>query len=194
MKNLLTLLVLLFTSSIFAEEISDFQIDGISVGDSLLDYMSEQEIINEIYENKKSRFTNKNFNFGEVFFPNTFIKSSIYDSLYVFIKPEDSKYEIYSITGAKKYETKDQCLSKKKEIVKEFSNLFHNSKIENIEYESKHDPTGKSIIYNTRYIMILGGRVMVECAIFDKTISIKNNWWENTLRVIIRTNEFREWL
>ena len=97
MKNLLTLLFLLFTSSILAEEISDFQIDGISVGDSLLDYMSEEEIINEIYENKKNRFTNKNFKFGEVFFPNTFIKSSIYDSLYVFIKPKDSKYEIYSI-------------------------------------------------------------------------------------------------
>ena len=194
MKKLFILFVLLFSSSAVADDISDFQIEGISIGDSLLDYISEDEIKNEIYENKKSRFTNKNLNFGEVFLPNTFIKSSNYESLYVFVKPEDSKYKIYSISGVKQYETKDQCFIKKEEIVKEFSNLFNNSKIENLQYASKHDPTGKSIIYNTRYIMKSGDRIMVECAIFEKQISIKNNWWETTLRVIIRTYEFREWL
>ena len=46
MKILLTLLVMLFSSSVFADDISDFQIEGISIGDSLLNYFSEEKIIN----------------------------------------------------------------------------------------------------------------------------------------------------
>ena len=49
MKKLLILLFSLFflisSPSIFADDISDFQIEGISIGDSLLDYMTEDEIM-----------------------------------------------------------------------------------------------------------------------------------------------------
>ena len=44
MKILLTLFVLLFSSSVFADDISDLEIEGISVGDSLLNYYSEEDI------------------------------------------------------------------------------------------------------------------------------------------------------
>ena len=52
MKTLLTLFVLLFSSSVLADDISDFEIEGISIGDSLLDYMTEDEILKEIELNK----------------------------------------------------------------------------------------------------------------------------------------------
>ena len=44
MKKTLIIFVLLFSSSVLAEDISDFEIEGISVGDSLLDYMSAKKI------------------------------------------------------------------------------------------------------------------------------------------------------
>ena len=46
MKIFLTLLVLFFSSSVFAEDISDFEIEGMSIGDSLLEYYSISEIKN----------------------------------------------------------------------------------------------------------------------------------------------------
>ena len=55
MKKLLVLLFSLFlltSPSVFADDISDFQIEGISIGDSLLDYMTEDEILKEIELNK----------------------------------------------------------------------------------------------------------------------------------------------
>ena len=52
MKTLLTLFVLLFSTSVFADNISDFEIEGISIGDSLLDYFSEEEIIEQIKETR----------------------------------------------------------------------------------------------------------------------------------------------
>ena len=59
MKKTLIILVLLFSSSVFADDISDFEIEGMSVGDSLLDYFSEEEIINntnyDSYSYKKNR-------------------------------------------------------------------------------------------------------------------------------------------
>ena len=48
MKTLLTLLVLLFSSSVVAEDIRDFEIEGINIGDSLLDYLDENYIKSEI--------------------------------------------------------------------------------------------------------------------------------------------------
>ena len=51
MKIFLILFVLLCSSSALAEDISDFEIEGISVGDSLLDYFTIDEInkVNKYY-------------------------------------------------------------------------------------------------------------------------------------------------
>ena len=58
MKKLLTILItiLVLQAPSLADDISDFQIEGISIGDSLLDYFSEEEIKakgNFVYKSKK---------------------------------------------------------------------------------------------------------------------------------------------
>ena len=58
MKKLLILLFSIFllsSPSVFAEDISDFEIEGMSIGDSLLDYMTEDEILKES-ELSKNKF------------------------------------------------------------------------------------------------------------------------------------------
>ena len=60
MKILLTLFVLFFSSSVFAEDYikSKYEIEGMSLGDSLLDYYSENEIKNnyiDVYSYKKDK-------------------------------------------------------------------------------------------------------------------------------------------
>ena len=52
MKILLIFFFLFNSQLLFAEDISDFQIEGISIGDSLLNYMTKQEIQNEIDDTK----------------------------------------------------------------------------------------------------------------------------------------------
>ena len=48
MKVFITVLVLIFSLQSWtkADDISDFEIEGISIGDSLLDHFSESEVIN----------------------------------------------------------------------------------------------------------------------------------------------------
>ena len=57
MKRLLLILILTFSfqSLIKADDIRDFQIEGMSIGDSLLDYMS----LNQIKDSKRNYFKDK---------------------------------------------------------------------------------------------------------------------------------------
>ena len=63
MKNLKVFLILLilifnFQSFLKADDIKDFQIEGMSIGDSLLDYFSEEEIKKA---RKDYRYNNEDF-------------------------------------------------------------------------------------------------------------------------------------
>ena len=93
MKKLLGILVLglfLITPS-QADDIRDFQIEGMSVGDSLLDYFSKDEI----EKNKKDAFS-----WNEKFFTIQFYKHSrleTFDSVTATVKANDKKYIIYAM-------------------------------------------------------------------------------------------------
>ena len=128
MKKLSTYLLLFlfsFSAPSFAEDISEFQIEGISIGDSLLDHLSKKEIINEIVRNKPA-YNYLTEDFGEVYFYGNF---NTYDRLSFFVKPKDKHYTIYSIAGSISYDDKlEQCFAKQKEIEKEFSLTYKNAK------------------------------------------------------------------
>ena len=88
MKIFLTLFVLLFSSSMFADDISDFEIEGISIGDSLLDYFSETEIKNQtkyIYEEHGTK------EIAVIFY---YTNLKIYDAVQLDFKTEDPQLTI----------------------------------------------------------------------------------------------------
>ena len=64
--SLYIFLGLLWCNVGFADDISEYQIEGISIGDSLLDHLSKEEIANEIEANK-SAYNYLNDDFGEVY-------------------------------------------------------------------------------------------------------------------------------
>ena len=76
MKKLSTYLFLIFFSfsaPSFADDISDFEIEGISIGDSALEYISLEEIQKEIKRTKSGYEHLKNPDeFGEVYLRNNF--------------------------------------------------------------------------------------------------------------------------
>ena len=67
MKTLLTFFVLLFSSSLFADDIKDYQIEGIGIGDNLLDHFSASEI-KKNYQSDYYKFKkDKSFLFISIF-------------------------------------------------------------------------------------------------------------------------------
>ena len=114
MRIFLTVLIFIFNlQSLTKADISEFEIDGISVGDSLLDYYTEVEIINSektIYPGSKNFYT-LHFN----------VDSKNYDQISIGVKNDDKNYIVYSIAGAKLYRQNPKyCLPKMKSIIEQF--------------------------------------------------------------------------
>ena len=203
MKKLLILLlsILIFSSpSVYADDISDFQIEGISIGDSLLDYMTEDEILEEIELNKNSYSYLKE--------SNKYVQISIkknlrtYDFLAVFIKNnstseyitnKNEKYIIMSVRGMMNFiEDFDSCLKKRDEIVEVVSKMFPNQqKIEDF-FVMPSDPSGESIVDGVYFIFNSGAEIEISCDNFEETYRNKNNWSEG-LNVSIDTKEILSW-
>ena len=89
MKRLsLYLFLILFTlpTPSQADDIRDFQIEGMSIGDSLLDYFSEEEIKTNI---KKTKFKKKNY-IKIVLYKEKNKNVKLYDYLQIYIKKNES--------------------------------------------------------------------------------------------------------
>ena len=193
MKRLsLYLFLILFTlqTPSLADDIRDFQIEGISVGDSLLDHLSKEEIITEI-ERTKPAYNYLTDEFGEVYLHDKF---ETYDQLSFKVKPNDNNYIIYSIKGSISYDDKlEQCFAKQKEIVKEFSLLYKNARKVEKTFEFPWDPTGKSKTYSIHFIFDSGDEIKVACTQYEKSLKIKNNW-ADSLQIVIANKEVIAWM
>lgn len=189
MKTLLTLFVLLFSSSVFAEDISDFEIEGISIGDSLLDYISEEEIKKEIKENRYM-YNHLTEEFGEVYI---FEGLETYDRISFFVKTDDEKFIIYQIRGSIAYEEDiNGCQKKQNEIEEEFSKMFKQAIKDKGSFKHRADPTGRSTVDFVSFKFESGDKILVLCTDFEENLRNKNNWSEG-LNVAIDTIEIYNW-
>ena len=185
----LFLFVLSFSIPSSADDIKDLQIEGISIGDSLLNYISKKDILSEIQKNEPA-YNYLNDDFGEVYLRNNIEK---YDYLSVFVKQKDKLYTIYSIAGLIMYDNKlEQCLAKQEEIEKEFSSMFTNTKINSYTLKFDWDPTSNSTSQNIEFVFSSGNFIEINCTKYEKNLKIKNNWSDG-LQVTINKKEIKDW-
>ena len=193
MKKLSTYFFLIFFSfsaPSFSSDISEFEIEGISIGKSLLDYMSEKNIKTEI---KKTRYiyTYLNEDFGEVYLRE---ELQTYDYMSFFVKPNDEKFLIYEVRGIISYiEDLNGCHKKQNEIVEEISKIFEDAKKSEGSFKVHTDPSGKSTKNKVKFTFNSGDEIQVNCSNYEEKLRMKNNWTEG-LGVEISTKEVLDWL
>ena len=97
MKKSLTIIILslFFITSSQADDIRDFQIEGMSIGDSLLDYFNKETISSS----KRNWFNHNEYTIIEIF-DNSLI---FYDSIQAVYKTNDVRKKIAAIDGLKYY-------------------------------------------------------------------------------------------
>ena len=183
MKKTLIILVLIFT--LFGCErnyIKDFKIEGIALGDSLLDKYT----LDEILKSQGNYYPDTEFNSSALFSKTTSIE---YDQIEVGYKTNDSKYLVHKIGGAILYEKDiENCYPKKKEIVKNLSKLLKNTDWQNYTWENDKGKFDQDII-----ILETGETAAVEC--YDWSKDTENNLgWVDNLRVQISSAEWEEML
>ncbi len=134
---LIIILILNLQSWTKADDIRDFQIEGMSIGDSLLDYMSEEEINNAKQNSTKMK---------EEFLIIWYNSPSLYDDVSITYRVKDKKYIIHSIMAMLYFDKNIKaCEKKKKEIVDEVKNLFTGADFKYREKViDKRDKSGKT--------------------------------------------------
>ena len=176
MKRLLLILILTFSfqSLTKADDISDFQIEGMSIGDSLLDYLSKSEIKKVIKITKNHyKYLKDPIKYREayIFQPNNF---KTYQTASLMFKQNDDNYKIVLVRGMKDYiENLKGCFSQLDEIAKEIEASISNFTKDVREGKSKLDKSGKSISYNTYYTLSSGDVIMLTCNNWDEKLRKK---------------------
>ena len=152
---LIFILTLSLQSWIKADDIRDFEIEGMSIGDSLLDHFNEKDIKKElnseyVYKYKK-KFVKVATGYGEGFY---LIKNfDEYDDIGITLKINDNKYLIYGISGRIFCdEGIDICFSKQKSISSDIKS-FLGEKINFSTWENiwSQDKSQKSKVYGNDF-------------------------------------------
>ena len=206
MKNLLDMrlikkiiiiitLIISFQSLTKADDIKDFQIEGMSIGDSLLDFFTDNEITRTI--NKKSKYKDKSFERGlfcNIKATHSFCKTKkkfeIYDAIQFHVKKNDPKFILYHLSGIKDYINQiDKCNSKKSEIVNELKELFPKTELISRKDNHPQDKEKKSLVYTTKFNFKDKTTSRVQCYDWSKKIGAPDH-----LKVSLDSKEYGNWL
>ena len=189
MKKLYVYLFLVFfalQTPSSSDDIRDFQIEGMSIGDSALDYLSKSEIKKNIrknaYEGSDGKFYDANFKSD---------KYEIYDQVTIVFKKNDQKYIIYSLAGLIFYgDNTESCIADYNKITKDIENLFQDHK-KSVRKNKKHpaDKSGKSLFNGTSFVHKSGSGADVGCYAWSNEMNK-----EDYVSVAIDSPEFGKWL
>ena len=184
MRIFLSVLILIFSLQSWtkADDIKDFQIEGMSLYDSALDYYTEKQI--------KKYTANYKYNNNDYIPVATSKNIKVYDSIQFYHKSDDKK-TIGVITGTLWFENDiEGCLDKKKTIKKEIENLFINAKKVDLgTIKIDYDKSGKSTKTNYRFVFENGDYVLLACYDWSKKFKYKDH-----LRVGVVSKDFDYWI
>ena len=189
MKRLsLYLFLILFTlqTPSQADDIRDLQIEGMSIGDSLLNYFTEKEIKNgqyRLFKSKKYVTTQLIGNF------------EMYDTAEAAFKNRDKDYKIVSLAGGIYFsENFNSCFKKRDEIVGEIILLFDEGIVNTDEDVHPADKTGKSKFYRTSIALSANSKyheIQINCINWSKKMEKE---YTDNLSIVIQTDAYNDFL
>ena len=187
MRVFIAVIVLIFSLQSWtkADDIRDLQIEGMSIGDSALDYFSKIELNNalEIFDYKGNKYR---------YYFLSYSKGKTYEALQITVKPEDKNFIIHAIDGHIAYEKNiNDCYKKKREVKKEINDFFE---IDGTDDTGSHpmDKTGKSKYSRTSYFLDDGGFVEIIC--YDMSKKLEKKGKADRFAITLKTKRFLNFL
>ena len=185
MKKLFIIIIIFisFQTLSKADDIRDFQIEGMSIGDSLLDFFSKKEIskflnYDDLPSDMKFRITEIN--------SEREINMKLYDGMQFYYKPKDPKYIIYALSGYLDCKNKSDCNKIFNEVSGDLKKIYKSVKKKTFIHPD--DKSGKSI--HTYYDFKLNeGLISVSNKLWSDAVD-----WQSNISVLIQVNEVREWI
>ena len=178
-----------------ADNIKDFEIEGMTIGSSLLDYFSLKKINSSIvdwYDDlEKNRYVSFAFDSP---------KFETYDFVDIWTKYNDNQYLIDTIAGViyfgenKPIKDIKNCYLEQNKIAEEILQIFDKAnKIGPTTLEHSADPSGKST-YTDIYLQLNNDyEVVIACYDWSEELLKKENK-EDHIYISIRSLELEKWL
>jgi hypothetical protein len=183
---LILILTLSFQTVIKADDIKDFKLEGMSIGDSALDFFNKKAIEGNTWEypNKKfNRVQNDDYDFFKT-----------YDAVDFHYKYNDKKFIMHSISGVLLYKNNiEQCYDKMDEIIVDIQNVFSINVVMNekstFSHPSPKNVDGKSKVTVVNFKFPNADELDVACYDYSNV-----HGSDDHLNFNISTSSFSNWL
>jgi len=191
----LTVLILIFNfqSWVKADDIKDFEIEGMSIGDSALDHFTKEEIednrTHDYYEHLPAAYQ-KIYKLIE--FKNL-PRFEVYDNVSIDFLMEDNKLINKTISGTLFINNAEECYTKQEQIDKELSKIFKNTTRQTNENNHAFDKTGNSKTKAINYWFDSGDLITLICTDWSNEIT-KTYVWSDNLSLEIKSKEYNNFL
>ena len=187
MKKIFIFITIIFLNfSVLADDIRDFQIEGMSIGDSALDFFSESEIKNH---KQRNQYPNDLFIIRNFY---NHINFETYEMVTVNHKKNDNKYIIESLGASIFFDDIEECFPIQKKIISEFDQIFKNSDKESGQIKKSFDKTGASLSDITEFYLAEGSIVQVTCDNWSEELEKKG--FKDSLNVNLQSKKFSDFL
>ena len=187
MKKLLAIIILnlCFIIPSQADDVRDFQIEGISIGDELKNHFSNSEL------SKVTKYKFKSPKYIAYEIMKSDVKSgtiNFYDNIIIAVNNSNI---IEGIGGMMFFPNNiKDCRLEQSKVKSELQNLFKDYKWNTYKKKHRGDPTRKSIVYGEDITIDNKYRVVVQCFEWKN----KDLGFTNNLRVTLRTLEYSNFL
>ena len=188
MRNFLLIFILTFSfqSLSKADDIRDFQIEEMGIGDSLINFVNKKEIKDKMITSYP----------GSKKFSRFFKKFSQYDHVQFHFKTEDKNFIIQGIEGVIYFKNNlANCLKEQKVVIKDIKESLINSELIDMgqQIHKEKDGSIRSHTYNS-YIEFDNGFLDITCTDWSKSYESKNETATDSLKVSFITKELDSWL
>ncbi len=190
----LTVLILIFSSQNLskANDITQFEIEGMSIGDSLLDYVNKRTI----NTSRKYEYDDEKFYTIDLILD----KFKNYYAVQIHLKKNDQKFKIYGIGGAIKFgepgkyfpESIKQCKNQMTIIEKDIDKIFVDADKQSAQAvgQGDYDPEA---VRDEIYYTLENGHIYLQCVSWGKVTKEKDYLFDN-LRLTMLSIEFYNWI
>ena len=195
MRLYITVLVLILSFQFWtkADDIRDFEIEGMSIGDSLLEHFSKKSIEDEIRSEFSYKYENSNWvqlGVGSTKDFPLFKKLDRFDELGITIKANDKNYIVHGLSGEILcYNNIDKCLITKDEIISDLENVFKDIEVDSWERKHPLDKTGKSIVYGND-LKANDLDFVISVSVYD----MSDDDFNDSVKVSIKTEELHNFI
>jgi len=184
---------LFFNTITKADDIRDFEIEGMSVGDSLLDYFSKDEIEDYLM---LDYYTNLPKDYSEIYRIVEFKRLpsfKTYTNVTMDFFKKDNEFIIQTISGVLFVNNAEECHDKQNQIDDELSKVFKNTLRETNQNNHSFDNSGNSKTKAINYWFDNDDLVTLICTDWSDEITASYGWDDN-LALEIKSKEFNNFL